>query len=86
MVICYNIDNPRGERTADSDSYSPRIEKKNLTSYSKYATIVNVKRRYQKESRLTARGQGKKPLDKLPKVCYTIIKKGSDTESQTAPA
>ena len=30
MVICYTIDNPRGERTADSDSYSPRIEKKKL--------------------------------------------------------
>ena len=27
--------------------------------------------RYQKESRLAARGQGKKSLDKLPKVCYT---------------
>ena len=27
-VVCYTIDNPRGERTADSDSYSPRIEKK----------------------------------------------------------
>ena len=80
LVICYTIDNPRGERTADSDSYSPRIEK-SLTNYSKYATIVNVKRRYQKESRLAARGQGKKPLDKLLKVCYTRIKKGSDTES-----
>ena len=57
------------------------LKKKSLTNYSKYATIVNVKRRYQKESRLTARGQGKKPLDKLPKVCYTRIKKGEDTES-----
>lgn len=70
----------------NNDSDSQRIEKKSLTSYQKYATIVNVKRRYQKESRLAARGQGKKPLDKLPKVCYTRIKKGEDTESQTAPA
>ena len=80
--MCYTIDNPRGERTADSDSYSQRIEKKkSLTNYLKYATIVNVKRRYQKESHLTGRGQGKKPLDKLLKVCYTISKKGDDTTS-----
>ena len=70
----------------NNDSDSRRIEKKLLTSYLKYATIVNVKRRYHKESRLTARGQGKKPLDKLLKVCYNSIKKGEDTESQTAPA
>ena len=78
--------NNKGKRTADSDSYFPELKKKLLTSYRKYATIVNVKRRYQKESRLAARGQGKKPLDKLLKVCYTRIKKGADTESQTAPA
>ena len=58
LVVEYNC--PEGERTADSDSYSPEGEKKYLTSYRKYATIVNVKRRYPKESRLTARGQGKK--------------------------
>ena len=47
LVICYTIDNPRGERTVNNDSDSQRIEKKKLlTNYLKYATIVNVKRRY----------------------------------------
>ena len=75
----------KGKENGGQRQLLSRVEK-SLTNYRKYATIVNVKRRYQKESRLTARGQGKKPLDKLLKVCYTRIKKGEDTESQTAPA
>ena len=76
----------KGKENGGQRQLLSRVEKKDLTNYRKYATIVNVKRRYQKESRLAARGQGKKPLDKLLKVCYTRIKKGEDTESQTAPA
>ena len=49
----------------------PKDWKKDLTNYRKYATIVNVKRRYQKESRLTARGQGKKLLTSYRK--YAIL-------------
>lgn len=55
----------------NNDSDSQRIEKKSLTNYPKYATIVNVKRRYQKASRLTARGQGRKLLTSYPK--YAIL-------------
>ena len=55
----------------DSDSYFPILEKKDLTNYRKYATIVNVKRRYQKESRLTGRGQGRKLLTSYRK--YAIL-------------
>ena len=70
-VACYNWLTTKGKRTADSDSSFPILEKKSLTSYRKYATIVNVKRRYQKESRLTGRGQGRKLLTNYSK--YAIL-------------
>ena len=61
----------KGKENGGQRQLLSKVEKKDLTSYSKYATIVNVKRRYQKESRLTARGQGRKLLTSYLK--YAIL-------------
>ena len=83
----YNKDNQIRERrrVATATCYLIYQKKKLLTSYLKYGILINVKRRYQKETRLDGRGQGRKLLTNYPK-CAILIPEKRVTVVHATPA